>query len=411
MNILYLSQYFPPEIGATQNRAYENAHHLIKSGHKVTVICEIPNHPSGIINPDYRGKFIVRSNWDGIDVIRVWVKASPIKSFLNRMLFYISYMINATIAGIFIARGSYDLIYVTSPPLFVGGAGLVIKILRQIPMIFEVRDLWPDSAVILGELKNPTAITLAKKLEQTCYKRAALIVVVTEGIRQILLRKGLPNENVIVIPNGTKLSRYQFDAKGRENIRRQLSLEKKFVAIYAGIHGIAQGLEIIIQAAKSLETQSQIHILMVGDGPQKAMLKQMVSTFELRNVTLHNEVSMDEIPNYLSAADIALIPLKDIDLFNYALPSKMFDAWACQRPIALLVNGEARTVMEEAQAGVFVPPESPELLAEALIKLQESPDDLQRMGINGRKYVEEHFSREVLAEKLLHELEHLLGDT
>ena len=408
MRILYLTQYFPPEVGATQNRAYEMAMNFVKQDHQVTILTEMPNHPSGIISPDYRRKFIVRSNWNGIDVIRVWVKASPVKSFLNRMLFYISYMISAAITGILVARGRYDFVYATSPPLFVGGAGLFIKFLRQIPMIFEVRDLWPDSAVHLGEIKNPTAIALAKKLELTFYKHAGLIVVVTEGTKQILIKRSMPAEKIVVIPNGANLNRYQFDMEGREKIRKHLSLENKFVAIYAGIHGIAQCLENIIETAKILETQSQIHFLMVGSGPQKAMLNKMVSNYGLRNVTLHSEVSMDEIPNYLSAADIALIPLKNINLFNYVLPSKMFDAWACQRPIALSVNGEARSVMEAAQAGVYIPPESPELLAETLVELQNSPDDLRRMGINGRKYVETHFSREVLAEKLLLELESIL---
>lgn len=409
MRILYLSQYFPPEVGATQNRAYEMAANYVQQGHQVTMITEIPNHPSGIINPEYRGKYIVRSNWDGIDVIRVWVKASPIKSFLNRMLFYISYMINAAIAGVLVAREKYDFIYVTSPPLFVGAAGLFIKFLRHIPMIFEVRDLWPDSAICLGELKNPTVITLARKLELACYKHAALIVVVTESTKHILVKRGIPAEKIVVIPNGANLNRYKFDMKGREKIRGQLNLENKFVAIYAGIHGIAQGLEIIIKAAKILESQSQIHFLMVGGGPQKAMLGQMVSNYGLRNVTLHNEVSMDEMSCYLSATDVALIPLKNIDLFKNVLPSKMFDAWACQRPIVLSVNGEARRVMEEAQAGVFAPPENPELLAETLIELHNSPDELSQMGLNGRKYVEANYSRDALAEKLLHELECLLG--
>ena len=409
MRILYLSQYFPPEVGATQNRAYEMAANFVKKGHQVTMLTEIPNHPSGIINPEYCGKFMVRSNWDGIDVIRVWVKASPIKSFLNRMLFYISYMINTTIAGLLVARERYDFIYVTSPPLFVGVAGLFNMFIRQIPMIFEVRDLWPDSAVYLGELKNSTVITLARKLELACYKYAELIVVVTEGTKHILVKRGIPAEKIVVIPNGANLNRYQFDSEGRDKIRRQLNLEDKFVAIYAGIHGIAQGLEIIIKAAKILDSQSQIHFLMIGSGPQKAILRQMVSNYGLTNVTLHNEVSMDEMSCYLSAADIALIPLKNIDLFKHVLPSKMFDAWACRRPIILLVDGEARRVMEEAQTGVFVPPENPELLAETLIELQKSPDDLQRMGLNGRKYVEDHFSREILAEQLLLVLESLLN--
>lgn len=409
MRILYLSQYFPPEVGATQNRAYEMASIFVKQGHDVTVLTEVPNHPSGIIHPDFRRKFSVRSKWDGIDIFRVWVITSSKKSFLNRMLFYISFMVNATIAGLLITREKYDLIYITSPPLFVGGAGLAIKIIRNIPMVFEVRDLWPDSAIELGELKNRTAISLARKLEQTCYKHAALIIVVTEGTRQILLEKNQPAKRVVFIPNGSNLKRYQFDVQGREKIRQELGLENMFVAIYAGIHGVAQGLENIIETAKILATQSQIHFLMVGNGPHKKMLGQMISKYGLNNVTLSDEVSMDEMHKYLSAADIALIPLRDIDLFKTVLPSKMFDAWACQRPIILSVNGEARRVLERADAGVYVPPEDPESLAVKLLELSNHRMDLNQMGLNGRIFVEANYSREVLAMRLMNELELLLG--
>ena len=153
MRILYLSQYFPPEVGATQTRAYEMARGLVKAGHQVTMIAEIPNHPSGIIPPQYRGKLYEQANLDGIDVIRVWVKTSPVKSFPARMAFYLSYALMGTLAGLFGARGKYDLIYATSPPLFVGAAALSISHLRRTPMVFEVRDLWPESAIVLGELE------------------------------------------------------------------------------------------------------------------------------------------------------------------------------------------------------------------------------------------------------------------
>jgi hypothetical protein len=141
MRILYLSQYFPPEIGATQTRAYEMAMGLVKAGHQVTMLTELPNHPTGIIPPEYRGRLWDRIEMDGIDVLRVWVKASPVKTFGTRMAFYLSYMLMATLAGLFKARGRYDLLYVTSPPLFVGGAGLALSYLRRLPLVFEVRDL------------------------------------------------------------------------------------------------------------------------------------------------------------------------------------------------------------------------------------------------------------------------------
>jgi len=165
MNILYLSQYYPPEIGATQARAYEMVRGLVRTGHHVTMMTEVPNHPTGIIRSAYQGKIYERTNEDGIDVIRVWVKASPVKGFRNRMAFYLSYMFMATLVGLFLTRKKYDVIYATSPPLFVGAAALILSYLRFTPLVFEVRDLWPKSAVALGELRNPFFIRLAEKLE------------------------------------------------------------------------------------------------------------------------------------------------------------------------------------------------------------------------------------------------------
>src|SRR5512139_1192627 len=154
MRILYISQYFPPEAGATQTRAYEMARNLVRLGHQVTMIAEIPNHPSGIIPPEYRGKLIERADLEGIDVIRVWVKTSPVKNFRQRIVFYLSFMLASIFAGLFLARGHFDLLYATSPPLFVGASGLLISRVRRIPFVFEVRDIWPESAVALGELSN-----------------------------------------------------------------------------------------------------------------------------------------------------------------------------------------------------------------------------------------------------------------
>ena len=186
MRVLYLSQYFPPEVGATQTRAYEMARHLVTAGHQVTMLTEVPNHPSGIIPSEYRGRLYERSDLEGIDVIRVWVKASPVKTFASRMAFYLTYMVNAILAGLLLARGRYDAIYATSPPLFVGGAALVLSYSRRIPLLFEVRDLWPESAVVLGEMTDARAVRLAGKLEEMCYNRARCVVVVTEGIRRRL---------------------------------------------------------------------------------------------------------------------------------------------------------------------------------------------------------------------------------
>ena len=168
---------------------------LVKAGHQATVLTEIPNHPKGIIPSAYRGKGYQRTRLDQIDVIRVWVKTSPVKNPVNRLAFYLSYMVHATLAGILLARGSYDLIYASSPPLFVGGAASALSQLRRIPLVFEVRDLWPESAVALGEIRNLRAIALATRLEEACYRRAQVTVVVTQGILDRLAERRFHPEN------------------------------------------------------------------------------------------------------------------------------------------------------------------------------------------------------------------------
>jgi colanic acid biosynthesis glycosyl transferase WcaI len=405
MRILYLSQYFPPEAGATQTRAYEMAMNWVRLGHKVTMLSEFPNHPSGIISPDYKGKLFERSALEGIDILRVWVKASPVKNFRNRILFYLTYMFNAIIAGMFLARGNYSLLYATSPPLFVGGAALVLSFIKRIPMVFEVRDLWPASAIALGELSNRKAINLAVKLEEMCYRRALQVVVVTRGIYDNLVHRGISTNKLCLIPNGANLDLFTFNQIGRERIRREMGLEQKFIAIYAGIHGLAQGLETIVETAGLLLTSSKIHIVLIGDGPKKAEIVSQAASLNLSNLTLLPEKPRVQIPDYLSAADVALIPLKKADIFKGALPSKIFDAWACERPVLLSIDGEARSIVEEIKGGIYIPPEDPGKMAEALVYLMNSPDERLQMGENGLKYTRLNHSHSALAQKLILHLE------
>ena len=399
MRILYLSQYFPPEVGATQTRAYEMAHHLVTAGHQVTVIVEIPNHPKGIIPPEYRGKLYERSVLDGIEVIRVWVKTSPIKTFWSRMAFYLSYMVTAAIAGLLLARGNYQAVYATSPPLFVGGAALALSYLRRIPLFFEVRDLWPESAVAMGELNNPKAVALAEWLEKACYRRAKKIVVVTQGIFNRLVERGYANK-LTLIPNGANVELFQHRGEAGQRLREKLGLQDKFVVIYAGIHGLAQGLETIIEAAASLTSQPDVHFLFVGEGPVKHEIVNLADKCQLPNLTFLPEAPREQMPDFLSAANVAVVPLRRLDLFQGALPSKMFDAWACQCPTLVTIDGEARQALTKAKAGLYVEPENPAALVEAILQLKNDPATALQMGLNGRHAVTECYSRQVQAQQL-----------
>ncbi|MFH1176897.1 MAG: glycosyltransferase family 4 protein [Acidobacteriota bacterium] len=400
MRILYLSQYFPPEVGATQARAREMARGLVAAGHQVTVICELPNHPQGVISPGYRGKLWMRSREDGLEVIRVWVAASPRKSFARRMAFYTSFMVHAALAGAALARGRFDLVFATSPPLFVGGAALALARARRAPLVFEVRDLWPASAVELGELASPAAIRWATRLEKACYRRARRIVVVTQGIEERLVGRGIPAEKIALIPNGANVELFTFRADGRERLRRELSLDECFVAIYAGIFGVAQGLATVLDAAERLRGRPDIRFLLVGDGPEKAALLASAQQRSLANVSFLPAQPQELIPDYLSAADAALVPLRGAELFRGALPSKLFDAWACERPVVLGVDGEARALLEEARAGIFVPPEDAARLAAAIEQLAADPAGRAAMGRRGRALTTERFSRVAQAQAL-----------
>jgi colanic acid biosynthesis glycosyl transferase WcaI len=407
MRLLYISQYYPPEVGATQTRACEMARHLAMKGHQVTVLTEVPNHPVGIIAPAYRGRLFRRSQEDGLDVIRVWVKTAPRKNFSTRLTFYLSFMINATLAGLLLARGHYSLIYATSPPLFVGGVAGALNAMRRIPFVFEIRDLWPESAIAMGELKNPRYIRWATWLEQSCYQRSRHIVTVTRGLRERLIERGIADTKVTVIPNGANTDLFRPVPEVGAHIRSRLGLADQFVVMYAGLLGVAQGLHTLVESARLLQNESA-HFVFVGDGPVRDELEEMVHRHTLSNVTFTGLVPRHEVPGYLSAADLAVVIFTDTPLFKRSMPSKMFDALACECPVLLSApEGEAASVLRQAGGGVHVAPESPKAIARAVCDLKAHRDQTRLLGQHGRRFVEKHYSRQAQAQQLTELLEEL----
>ncbi len=409
MKILMLTQYFYPEVGATQTRIYEFAKNLIDHGHEVTVITEVPNHPIGIIHEKYQGQLFVIEEYDRIRVIRVWVWARQKKNFFNRILFYLSYMVMSFFAGLYF-KGRYDIIFATSPPLFVGVSGYLLSIFRRGKFVLDVRDLWPAAATALGELSNSRIVSLAEKIERILYKNADAIVAVTRGFCEFIEKKVKDGKKIHYIPNGTVVDLFKPQPPDQE-LKKSLGLEGKFVVTFAGTLGIAQGLWSIIHSAKLLRHYKNIALLFIGDGPVKQNLIELARELKLNNAFYHPQVPVNKITPYLNISDLLLVSLKNDVVFDTFIPSKMFDFMSCGKPIILSVNGEARRIFDEADAGIYAKPENFYDLSDAIIKLYENPELCRRYGENGRNYVIRNFSRKEQAQKVEKLFESLLEPT
>lgn len=398
MRVLHLSQYYRPESGAVQVRAEALDRYLVSQGHQVTVLAEVPNHPDGIVWPEYRGRLYTFCREDGLDVLRMWVKTSTVKNFRTRMAFYLSYMVGAIVAGVLL-RNRCDVVFANSPPLFVAVAGAILSLLKRKPFVMEVQDLWPESAVALGELKGKRNIALATGLEEFCYHQARTVIAVSRGILRDLTKR-LPAGKLVFCSNGSNMDIFEPRPEAGRKLRKELGIDGKFLVVYGGILGLAQGLEVVLHAAKLLEDQADVHFLMVGDGPRKDALVELYRSLGLSNLTMVPGQPLERMPGYFSAADVCLVSLRKLDVFKGVLPTKMFDAWACETPTLINVDGEARETLEEVGAGLYVEPENPEALAAALLQLREQPERLARMGRAGRRAVVERYSLQAAARQI-----------
>ena len=397
MKILYITQYFYPEVGATTNRALANVRYLAKKGHRVTVLTEMPNHPKGQIFDDYKRKIFIIEKMENFFVNRVWVYTNQKKSFLTRLLFYCSFMFCGIIYTLFNWK-KYDIIYVTSPPLFVGSIGLFLKkIFRNAKFIFEVRDLWPDAAIELGELNNMKFIKFSYKLENSLYQRANHIVAVTQSFKDKIIKKGFSEDKISVIRNGSDLSFKEVASS--QALINHYKVSDNFVVIYAGILGLAQNLRTVIDAAKKLEN-AHILFLLLGTGPEEKKLKDYAQKLELRNLKFLGEIPTNEMSGYFSLANCGIIPLRNIEVFKSTIPSKLFDYMSAALPILLGVKGEAALILNQSKAGITFEPDDSEDLAEKIIYLQSNSNLLLEMKTKGRQFVKHNYNRKLLAAKL-----------
>ncbi len=404
LRVLLVTQYFHPEVGATQTRMREFAAHLTRLGHEVTVVAEFPNHPTGVIPPEFAGKWIERDELDGFRVIRVWVKTSPVKNFRTRLLFYFSFMVMAIVGGLR-AGGRIDVVVATSPPLPVAVSGYVLSLLRWARLVLDIRDLWPEAAVALGELRNPRLIRGAEVVERFLYRRADRITAVTRGfIAHIRTRCGDPDK-VHLVPNGTVPEIFNPEMRD-DSLRGRLGLDGKFVLTFAGTMGIAQGLPALLDLARELRDYPDIRFLFIGEGPVRRALEEKRQREGIDNVILHEQVPLARITPYLNASDVLLVPLRNDPVFRTFIPSKMFDCLACRKPIILGVDGEAREMLETRGGGLFAIPEDLASYRDAVLRLRADPALRERMAQEGYAWVIAGYTRKAQAEAL----ERILAD-
>ncbi|MEQ8154569.1 MAG: glycosyltransferase family 4 protein [Clostridiaceae bacterium] len=398
MKILFLTQYCPPEVGAPQNRIFEFAKGLKALGHDVTILTAMPNYPKGEIFEEYKGKKIVKEEIEGIKIVRTGIYATKSKEFIKRLRNYLSFTISSVFSG---SRHieDQDVVITESPPLFLGWSGYVIAKRKNAKFVFNVSDLWPESAVKLGVLNNKLLVKLSTWLEEFCYRKAALVTGQTQGIVDNIVSRGFDKDKVELITNGVDTSFFTKEKRDQE-YRKEIGAENRFCVCYAGIHGIAQGLEVVIEAADLLRNYEEIQFMFFGDGPEKSGLIDLVEKKNLKNVKFFPVQMKPAMPRIIASMDATVVPLKKLDLFKGALPSKMFEALASELPIILAVEGEAEKLINNAKAGIVVEPENPKEIADAVLKLYNDKELKEQLGKNGREYVKANYSREAIVKKL-----------
>jgi len=396
MKLLILTQYFPPEIGAPQNRLFELAVRLKQKGVEVTVFTAMPNYPQMEVHATYKGKFYSYEEMDGLHVHRSWIYVSKSKSIFKRLLNYFSFVKTSFLAGWF-KLGKFDYILCESPPIFLGITAYLLKKIKGAKLIFNVSDLWPESAEKLGLVTNKFFLASATKLEEFLYRKSDLICGQTQSIvKNISIR--FPDKKVYWLPNGVDLNYYKPDGIKSNWRDKNNFLPDDFILLYAGIIGHAQGLEVVIYAADKLKEHSKIKFVLLGSGPEKEKLQKLKQDLKVQNVFFFDPVSKKEMPGIVSSIDLAVIPLKRLDLFKGAIPSKIFENLAMKKPILLGVEGEAKELfIDEGKCGLAFTPDDAADLCVKTLELYNSKDLLKQLGENGFKYVEQKFTRDKIA--------------
>jgi len=400
-------------MGAPAARASELACHWAQAGHEVSVLTGFPNHPTGVVPPEWRPRLrrlTYHENIGRVDVFRTWLWPLPNRKAHERMRNYASFCLSAALRGMAIPRP--DVVIASSPQLLVGLSGWWIAFTRQIPFVFEVRDLWPESltAVGVGDENSLLHRTLGK-VAKFLYQRSDRIVVVTPAFKEHLVRLWrVPAEKIAVVENGVETGLFApAPAAANQALRRELGAEGKFLICYIGTMGMAHGLETLLDAAGQLQRQeSNAQFLLVGEGAEKERIKALAQSRGLANVCFLDQQPREKIPAFISASDACLVLLKKTDVFKTVIPTKMLEFMSCARPVILGVDGQARQIVEAARAGLVIEPENAGALVQTINQLAANRELAAALGQKGREYILQHFSRGKTAEKYIDVLQTLV---
>jgi colanic acid biosynthesis glycosyl transferase WcaI len=406
MKILFLSDNFPPEGNAPATRLYEHAIRWVRAGHEVTVITCAPNFPEGKLFAGYRNRLHQVEMIEGIRVVRVWTYITANEGFLKRTLDYISFMVSGFVAGLFEKRP--DVVVATSPQFFCAIGGWALSRFKRRPYVFELRDLWPASITAVGAMRKNLVIRVLERIEMFLYRQADAIISVTESFREELAARGIPREKIHVVINGVDLERYQPRARD-EQLEAEFNLQGKFVAGYMGTHGMAHALPKVLEAAELLRHRKDIAFFFAGAGAERAKVEAIVAERGLDNVRLIPRQPKERMPALWSICDLSLVPLRDTPVFSTVIPSKIFESMGMGVPILMsLPEGEATGIIRRSGAGVCVPPEDPQAMAEAICQLADDPKTMTGLRQTAFR-VAPDYSRQTQADRMVSLLEQVAG--
>lgn len=402
MVVTILSQYYPPETGAPQNRLHSLAKVLASEGVEVKVITAMPNYPIGRVHNEYRGKFFNRESIDDISIWRSWIFASKSPRMLPRLLNYFSFVFSSIIAGW--RSGKCDILVCESPPLFLGLSAMLLASLKRARLVFNVSDLWPESAEKLDIVSNGAMLWLAYRLEAWIYRKSWMVSGQTQGIVKDIATR-FPGTRTYWLPNGVDAAFYK-TIQPNDNLREQHKLSDKKLFLYAGVLGHAQGLEVIIKAAQRFKNDPRLAFVIVGDGPKKEELQELDRTLQ-SNIYFLPHMPRDKAMELVADAYVCIVPLRKLAIFEGAIPSKLFDPLALSVPILLGVKGEAKSLfIDQGNCGLAFEPEDDADLAEQIAKLLDNAALRNTLANAGREFVYQNFDRRTIATDFLQALKH-----